>query len=169
MASTSKAAEPSVILACHEYVVSMATRRVERLVLADEVEVAPAKAAGQGNVQVVRVGKSRYAAWNLGRMFELNPLKGSWVLLKIPHAGAELPMALAVGRCLLVSPVKDVTPLPPGVFRARRSALWGAFPCASIQGKLGGALMGLCLDPLRLWTREELEKSAAALIAAHAQ
>lgn len=157
--------ELSVLMSCHEYVVSVLARRIDRLLLADQVTAEPTK-AGSGAVPILRVGDIRYAAWNLGKMLEVQPFKDAWVLLKVPHQGSELPLALGVGRCLLVSSVRDVTALPPGVFRSRRAALWGAFPTASIKGTLSGAVMGLCLDPLRLWTGDELEQSATALISA---
>lgn len=101
-------------------------------------------------------------------MLAVGPVKEAWVLLKVSHEGAELPMALGVGPCLRVGPIAGITPLPPGLFKERRNALWGTFPTDAIKGRLGAALMGLCLDPLRLWTRTELDQSAAALIAAHA-
>jgi hypothetical protein len=158
----------SVFFSCHQFVISIPTRRVERLMLADEVRVCRPR-AGAGAVPVVQSGNVKFAAWNLGRMVELPVVKGAWILLRLTHEGAELPMALGVGRCLFVGPQRQATALPPGAFKDRRSALWATFPTAAVSDRLGEAQMGFCLDPLRLWKRTELEQSAAAILAAHSE
>lgn len=160
-------ADFSVFFGCHGQVLSMPTQRIERLVLSDEVQVCHSTSAA-GAVPVVRCGSSTYAAWNLGKMLAVGPLNEAWVLLRVSHGGAELPLALGVGPCLRVSAIPEVSPIPPGVFKERHGALWGTFPTEAI-GRLGPVLMGLCLDPLRLWTQAELDQSAAALIAGSAK
>jgi hypothetical protein len=162
--SRPRAADLCVFFGCHQHVVSMPARRVERLVLQDEVRLCRSR-DGVGAVSVVQAGSVKYAAWNLGRMVELPPSTGSWVLLRVTHQGAELPLALAVGACLVVGPLARRTPLPPGLFRERRSALWATFSTAGLTSRVAAG-MGLCLDPLRLWSRGELDQSAAALVAA---
>ena len=161
----SGAPELSVFLECHGFVLAMPIRRVERLVLSEEVTV---KSESQG-VPIAVAGNQRYAAWNLGRLLELPPLDTAWVLLRIPHEGAELPLALSTGRCLLVAPLNQgVSSLPPGMFRERHNALWGTFPVQGIKGAKLAGVMGLCLDPLRLWNRQELALSASALLSVRA-
>jgi hypothetical protein len=154
--------EPSVFLECHGALLALPSRRVVRLVLREEVTLKPSSIPG---VPLAVVGGRAYTAWNLGQLLELPPVDAAWVLLRIPHEGAELPLALATGRCLLVAPLgREATSLPPGLFRGRHNALWGAFSLAGLgHGKLAG-VMGLCLDPLRLWSRQELSLSASALL-----
>jgi hypothetical protein len=155
----------SVYFECQKHVLSMSTRYVEQLVLADDLRRCRTS-AGAGAVPVVQLGTAKFAAWNLGRMFELPASRGAWILLRLTHEGAVLPMALAVDRCLLVAAQRDATVLPSGLFRARAQALWATFPTAAVADRLAGAVSGLCLDPLALWTRAELDQSAAALVAA---
>jgi len=162
----SGAPELSVFIDCHGVVLALPVRRVERLVLSEEVSVLPER---QG-VAIAVAGGQRYAAWNLGWLLELPPLDTAWVLLRVPHEGAELPLALSTGRCLLVAPLAQgvVASLPLGLFRGRPSALWGAFSVKGFEGAKLGGVMGLCLDPLRLWSREELALSASTLLSARA-
>ncbi len=167
-ASESTIRDLCVFFSCHNYMFSIPSRRVERLVLSDDVKVCRSR-SGSVSIPVVRSGQTKFAAWNLGRMVELPTCKGSWILLRISHAGAELPLALCVGACLLVAPIQETTPLPPGVFRGRHSALWATFETTSVSARLGKTSMGLCLDPLRLWSRKELDESAAALLAAEVE
>lgn len=157
----------SLFFTCHQHLLCLPVRRIERLVLGDEAVLVKTSSEAR-SVPVVKIGGVACAAWNLGRMFELQPVKQAWVVLRVPHAGAEVPIGLAVGRCYFVGQVNDVSPVPPGLFRERRSALWGTFPRQAIKGDLGETEMGLCIDPLRLWSRQELELSAAALLSAHA-
>jgi hypothetical protein len=126
----------SLFFACHHHLLCLPVRRIERLVLGDEAVVVKTSSEAR-SVPVVKVGGLACAAWNLGRMFELPALKQAWVVMRVPHAGAEVPIALAVGRCFLVGQVNDVSPVPPGLFRERRSALWGTFPREAIRGDLG--------------------------------
>jgi hypothetical protein len=156
------APELCVFFDCHGMVVAMPVRRVERLLLAEEVAVRPESSHG---VSIALVQRRPYAAWNLGRLLELPPLSTAWVLLRIPHEGADLPLALNTGRCLLVGSLgRHVTSIPPGLFRDRHSALWGTFPTGEVSGARLGGVMGLCLDPLRLWHGPELASSASALL-----
>jgi hypothetical protein len=164
----SRVGDLCVFFSCHHHVLSMPARRIERLVLSEEVRVCRTKASA-GPVPVIQAGQVRFAAWNLGRMVEMPTAKGAWILLRITHEGAELPLALGVGQCLLVGNLKRSTSLPPGLFRGRQSALWATFQTAEVSTRLNQTSMGLCLDPLRLWTRNELEQSAAALLAAQTE
>lgn len=155
------APELSLFFDCHGTVLALPVRRVERLLLSDEVTVEPER---QG-VSIAVAGNQRYAAWNLGALLELAPFATAWVLLRVPHEGAELPLALSTGRCLLVAPLtQGVSSLPPGLFRGRNRALWGTFPVTGVEGAKLSGVMGLCLDPLHLWSPEELALSAASLL-----
>jgi hypothetical protein len=157
-------ADLSVFLDCHGVVLAMPVRQIERLVLSEEVEVTP---RSEG-VPIAVAGSTRYAAWSLGRLLEVGPLETAWVLLRLPHEGGELPLALSTGRCLLVAPLtQEVSALPPGLFRGRQAALWGTFPVSRVKGSKLTGVMGLCLDPLHLWSSHELELSALALASAH--
>jgi hypothetical protein len=156
--------ELAVYFSCQHHVLSMPTRRIERLVLHDEVRVCRSRSSSVA-VPVVEANGRRYASWNLGRMLELKTTRGAWVLLRVTYEGAELPLALGVDACLLVGPPSVNTPLPPGLFRERQSSLWACFSPSAVNAKLPG-VAGLCLDPLRLWARLELEQSAAALASA---
>jgi hypothetical protein len=153
-AGAATAGELFVVVACHDLVCAVATRWIARLLLIDEVEAPGA--------DVVLVGGRRWAAWDLGRMLGLPPLDHAWVLLNVPHAGAELPIALRTGPCLTVQPIAAFTALPEGLFRARRGALPAAFPASEIKGRTD-ALFGLCFDPARAWTSTELENSVRSI------
>lgn len=154
-------AELCLFLECHGTVLALPIRRVQRLLLGEELSVTETG----DDVAIATAHDGRYAAWNLGRLLDLPPLNAAWVLLHVPHQGTVLPLALNTGRCLLVAPLaRSVTSLPPGMFRDRHNALWGTFPTSDVKGaKLAGP-MGLCLDPLRLWHGQELERSASALL-----
>jgi hypothetical protein len=157
-------ADLSVFVDCHGLVLAMPVRQIERLVLSEEVVLTR---RSQG-VPIAVAGSTRYAAWSLGRLLEVGPLETAWVLLRLPHEGGELPLALSTGRCLLVAPLtEEVAALPPGLFRGRPAALWGTFPVNRVKGSKLKGVMGLCLDPQRLWSSQELALSAVALASAH--
>jgi hypothetical protein len=157
--------ELCVVTTCHALVCALPARWVERLVLPREV----AKVATTSDVALVLVGERRYGAWNLGALLGVAPLHDAWVLLRVPHRGSELPIALNTGTCLVVQGLPPSTPLPPGAFRARRGAIAGAFGTAGVRGRATPAALGLWLDPAHLFTDEELTASAAALAAGGGQ
>jgi hypothetical protein len=161
--------ELSLFFRCHGAVLAIAARWVERLLLAEEVALPEGQSRVQGAGQVIEVAGAPYAAWDLGQMLEVSPMQHAWVLMKVPYAGKEVPMALRTGPCLIVQPLAGSTNLPIGVFRGRRSALAGAFMLKGLKGAAGEGLVGLRLDPSRLWTNVELEASSAALAAAQAR
>jgi hypothetical protein len=167
-------AEPStektelcVFIHCGDFVGALPTHWVDRLVLPiqtrdiippsppDAEELAPG---------VLDVAGQRYASWDLSSLLELDVPHVAWVLLRVPHLGSEIPMAIGTGECLFVAPLGATIPLPPGVFRIRSQTLSHAFP-ASVQlgDRAGGSSVGLVLDPARLWTTTELSASAAIL------
>lgn len=159
-------AELCVFLQCGDFVGALPTRWVERLVLPiqtkdivepslpDAEELAPG---------ILDVGGQRYASWQMSSVLELPIDHVAWVLLRVPHLGSEIPMALATGECLFVAPLGATILLPPGVFRIRPQALSHAFPTVQLGGRAGDTTVGLVLDPARLWTTSELSASAAIL------
>ncbi len=164
--------EPSVVFRCQNFVFATFVRWVERLLLHDEVSLVEVRGKGarskelalegQTAGKLVRIGGQDYCPWNLGTMLGLEPTSGAWILLRVPHHGTEVRLALEIDACLLVKPVVEVNWLPPELFRARTHAITGAFPLGQV---LPGAVeaIGLTLDAGVLWTAEELESSVALL------
>ena len=138
-----------VIVRCHQLVCAIPVRWVSRLVLPEEITLI--------GTSVVDSGSGRHAAWNLGERLGLPPVKDAWVLLSIPHASAQIPIALATGTCLVVQPLPEHVVLPQGLFKERRGAIAGVFvPEAS-----HAAACGVELDIPLLWSASELDASAA--------
>ena len=158
--------ELCVFLQCGDFLGALPTRWVERLVLPlqtkDVVEPSPpdAEELAPG---VLDVAGTRYASWHMASLLELGIEATAWVLLRVPHLGSEVPMALGTGECLFVAPLGATIPLPPGVFRIRPQALSHAFPTTPLGDRAMGSSVGLVLDPARLWTTSELSASAAIL------
>ncbi len=172
------AAELAVVVGCHGFVCTFPVRYVDRLLRREEVEVLPprgrrAREGGAPLPQVVLAAGDPFVAWNLGTMLDLPPVTTAWVLLRLPDPESRAtrpqpPIALAVrsGPCLMVQTVQASVPLPPGLFRSRGQGITGAFATSALRGKRLEAAVGVCLDPLRLWTPAELASSRAALVAA---
>jgi hypothetical protein len=162
-----QAAALVVVVACHGVVCTLPVGCVDRLVRRDEVEAFRPTAgkgpAGGSRQQLVTASGDIYAAWNLGTMLELPPLSAAWVLMQVPSPEGPVAMALRTGACLMVQSAPPSVPVPPGIFRARSAAMTGAFPTTSLRGKQLEALVGICLDPLQLWSAAELESSRLAV------
>jgi len=160
-----------VLVGCHHVVCALPIPSIDRLTLPEAAQrlVIPSRtadaatASGEPLPAVVQVGDERFAAWDLGLMLGLRPLAKSWVLLRVSHAGKQVPIALRAGPCLAVQNVRKLMKLPPGIFRARRAALTDGFAAAATKGIRHHASVGLFLDPVRLWEDHELQASAAAL------
>jgi hypothetical protein len=167
------AAELVVVIACHGVVCTIPVRYVERLLGRDEVQVLrpthrrPAGPEGPLR-QLVAAGGEPFAAWNLGTMLDLPPLTAAWVLLRLPGAGEPVGIALRTGPCLVVLPAPPMIRLPAGVIRGRGPGIAGAFATSALGGKRLEAPVGLCLDPVRLFSPAELASSRAAQDAANA-
>jgi hypothetical protein len=153
---------------CHDHVLAVSTKHVERLLLPEEisrVELVAEPGDGKGDKArraVALVNGRYYAAWDLGQMLEMPALSNAWMLLKLPRGDSEVPLALRTGACLAVHPVRKSVPLPPGLFKARRGAFSSAFDGVQV-GTSAPSLVGLCLEPDSLWTTAELEASLAAI------
>jgi len=157
--------ELCVVLACHQLVCVLPARWIERLVMPDEVaSIAPVSAEAHAP-PLVLVGEKHFAAWNLGVLLGLAPLDAAWVLLRVPHKGATLPIALHTGACLVVQPLAPGVSFPAGAFRARPGAVVSALPTSAIKSRLAVDL-ALCLDPAHLWGEDELDLAARVLGAA---
>jgi hypothetical protein len=173
-AASAEARQPAtelvVVIACHGLVCTLPVRRVERLLLREAVSLHPPpgrrpRDVGRPAPQVVYAAEEPYAAWNLGTMLGLPPLSNAWVLLQA--GGADpVPIALRTGPCLVVQPLPESAPLPPALFRDRGRGIVGAFSADQLRGRPTGLTMGLCLDPQRFWSEQELIGSRAAVAAA---
>jgi hypothetical protein len=166
------ATELVVVIACHAVVCTLPVRRVERLLLREAISLQPPPGRRVREVprpvpQVVYAGEEPYAAWNLGTLLGLPPVSTAWVLLHVGGSGTDaIPIALRTGPCLIVRPQPAAAPLPAALFRDRGAGIVGAFSVAQLRGRPGGAAMGLCLDPQRFWSEQELAGSRAAVAAA---
>jgi hypothetical protein len=160
-----------VLVGCHHLVCALPIPSIDRLTLPEAAQrlvipsraAEPAGAPGEPLPAVVQVGDERFAAWDLGSLLGLRPLAKSWVLLRVAHGGKEVRIALRTGPCLAVQGVRKLMALPPGIFRARRSALTDGFAAPATKGARLHASVGLWLDPSRLWETHELQASATAL------
>jgi len=170
-----------VVLGCHHVVCALPIDNIDRLVLPDAVErVEPppaddgsardarrtgAAAAGEVRVpDVVRVGTHSYAAWDLGLLFGLGPVSGTWVLLSLTHDGAGVRLALRTGPCFAVQTLRNLLRLPGEIFEERRGAMTDGFATETVAtpSRLE-ASVGVLVDPRGLWTGQELQISAAVL------
>lgn len=150
--------ELCIVVACHTFVVAIPVRFVTRLVLNEDVTP-----AADGRAGLVQSGGELFFASNLGALFDLPALGEAWVLLRLPHAGGRVPLALRTGACLMVRAVSVEAPLPHGLFKTRGEAITGAFVADASRGYEGEALYGLLLDIGKLWTGAELETAARAV------
>ncbi|MBK6694666.1 MAG: hypothetical protein IPG50_21015 [Myxococcales bacterium] len=162
-------AELCVFLQCGDFVGALPAQWIDRLVLPIQTQtlIVPAEAdAEELSPGLLEVAGQRYASWQLGALLELDIPQIAWVLLRVPHLGSEVPMAVGTGECLFVAPLGATIPLPPGVFRIRPQALSHGFPSSQLGDRAGPgtqSAVGLVLDPSRLWTTSELSASAAIL------
>ncbi len=149
--------ELCIVVACHTFVVAIPTRFVSRLVLDEDVTPVAERP------DLVQAGAEAFVAASLGPLLGLPALAEAWVLLHVPHASHRVAIALRTGACLMVREVSVEAPLPRGIFEARGQAVLGAFVADAAHGFAGSTLYGLMLDPVRLWTGEELEAALSAL------
>jgi hypothetical protein len=159
--------ELCVMLDCGALVCAMPTRRIERLVLSEHAEFVTARGAAPpvsfGGDQLLSVADKRYVAWDLGELLGLGASKArSWVLLSVRHERGVLPIALRAGDCLVVAPVTATSRVPAGIFRARAGAFTAAFTPEGGR-RTASAVVGVLLDPERLFSQSELDTAAATL------
>lgn len=152
--------ELSLFVECHEFLCSVDTRAIERLVLPEDVVVLSSK---EGSIPVVQVGGRPYAFFNLGVLLGLPPTRGASVLIRTVFGGAELPLCFETGTCLVVRSPEPATMFVPGLFKARRRAFASAFTVPPTMRRAGRALVGLSLDIGELASAKERESAASAL------
>jgi hypothetical protein len=144
--------ELSVVVRAGDLLVALPAVRVARLILADELPVLRDGAPG-----LVEVAGAPYASWDLGELLGVGKLSAAWVLLGVPAAGTEVRVALRTGPCVAVVPMPRWSAVPQRAFVARPRAMGRVFS----MRELGGAGIGLALDPSLLFARHELEAAAA--------
>jgi len=173
-----------VVLGCHRLVCALPIDNIDRLVLPDAVEALDAptpatpparRSAGAGAAQpapspgdapvpeVVRVAGKCFAAWDLGVLLGQGSVQGAWVLLSLIHEGAELALALRTGPCYSVQSRRNLMRFPGEVFQERRGALTDGFATSAVRRADLESNVGVLIDPKGLWTRPELQVSAAVL------
>jgi hypothetical protein len=144
--------ELSVLVRLHELVASIPARWITRLVLPSEVSLLTA-----GAPDVVEFAGTRHAAWDLGALLEIPPLVGAWLLMRVPHRGRVMPIALRTGECLAVATSPKSVGLPSRLLRRREQALGRAFATKEGDG------CGVVIELAHLWSNVELDASARAL------
>lgn len=151
--------ELSLFVECHEFVCTIDTRSVERLVLPDEVSLV----RHDGAVPIVRVGNRNYASFNLGRLLGQPPTHGASVLLRAVFGGVELPLCIETGPCLVVRPPEPNVKLLSGLFNARRRAVTAAFELPPAMRARGRSPVGLSIEIDELVTAAERDSAATSL------
>jgi hypothetical protein len=153
-----------VFFACDAFVCAIHVRSVVRLATLEEAQViGAAPGAPLDGTCVVDAGDAPFAAWDLSRLLEIPQFAGAFVLLRIPWRGAEVPIALRTGPCLVVRDLPGVAPVPASLFRARRGAIVGAFDASALGAPSAGRVAGLEIDPARLLDAADLETSLRTL------
>lgn len=152
----------SVLVRCHWLVCAIPADAVTRLVLPEDVRVS---GGGPGEPMVVVAGGKTWAGWDLGELLELGRQSAAWVLIELPTGPHSLPMALRTGTCLRVQELVAGLTLPPSLFRARHAAFAGGFSVAEAAGEFveDHGVLGVMLDPTRLWLQSEVEAARALL------
>ena len=175
-----------VVLGCHRLVCALPIDNIDRLVLPDAVEPLGSAVPGASGARsprgdravsagdapvpdVVRVAGKCFAAWDLGVLLGLTPVQGAWALLSLMHDGAELALALRTGPCFAVQSLRNLLKLPSEVFQERRGALTDGFATSVVKRSDLESNVGVLIDPKGLWTRAELQMSAAVLEAVGAR
>jgi hypothetical protein len=153
-------AELCVLFACHHLLLALPVRFVARLLLSDEVKVV--------RKGVVSIQGELFASWNLGTMLGLGSVGTACMVLALPHAGAEVRIALYTGPCLRVQRFRCADALPVTLFQGRLGAFPGAFDAADLRRNGDEASVALWLEPSRLLTSRELEESLARVASASA-
>jgi hypothetical protein len=151
---------------CHEHVLAFDAAWIERILLVEEAGVLePPAALGvypqapRACLGVLTAGDALWAAWDLGRLIGLPSVRVAYLLVRQPHGGRTVRLALRTDRCLHVGrlPGARLLPLPPGLARARPGLVRGAFPMEPLKLRQQGETpVGLDLDFARLWEASEI-------------
>ena len=151
--------ELSLFLECHDFVCTIDTRAIERLVLPYEITLL----SRDGAVPVVQVGQRNYASFNLGRLLGQPPTHGASVLFRTVFGGVELALCFETGPCLVVRPPEKNVKVLSGLFNARRRAISAAFDLPEAMRAAGRSPVGLCIEIEELVTAAERNSAAASL------
>ncbi len=155
---TDPTSELAVACRLHQLVVAIPARWVSRLVLPHEVRnLREPVDEPAGLPAVVECAGVAHAAWDLGLLLGEPEVSGAWFLMRIPHRGKILALALRTGECLAVAATPKAFELPPRAFERRPLAIGRAFTGQLARGG------GLILDVSHLWTEAELDASVRAL------
>lgn len=161
-----------VYVLCAPWILALPASPVERLLLPEEGRLEESGIRERGAaLGLFRVGRVRYAAWDLGLLLGLPAQSEAWMLLRLPGPQGPLPLALRTGACLSAGPLPSALGLlPPLLFRARPRLFAGAFPAVQ-RGRAGRAAsaIGLALDLDHLWTEAEKAEAETSLRAASAE
>ena len=151
--------ELCLFVECHDFVCTIETRSVERLVLSDEVVLV----TREGAVPVVQVAARSYASFNLGRLLGMPPTAGASVLVNAVVDGAPLALCFETGACLVVRAPPPSVKLQPGLFNARRRAIVAGFEVPVAMRSTARSPVGLALAIEELITAAEREAAASSL------
>lgn len=154
-----ESSELSLFVECHEFVCTIETRSVERLVLSHDVVVV----TRDGAVPVVQVAARNYASFNLGRLLGMPPTIGASVLVNTVVDGAPLALCFDTGPCLVVRAPPVTVKLQSGLFNARRRAIVAAFEVPAAMRSRARSPVGLTLAVEELITAAEREAAASSL------
>jgi hypothetical protein len=147
------APELCIVVGCHTFVCAIPTRLVLRLALGDDIE--------EVGDSLIRANGEWFVRANLGELLGLRPLEGAWALLRLPHRGRDVTIALRTGACLSVRNVTVEAPLPGGLFEQRADAVLGAF--VAERDGLRDAIYGVVLNVQALFSAAELAAAEGAL------
>lgn len=156
--------ELSLFVECHDFVLTIDTRSIERLVL--PYEIVPL--GHEGPIPVVEVGGRNYASFNLGRLLGMPPTHGASILVRSVFGGHELPLCYETGPCLVVRPPERAVKLAAGMFNARRRAIVGGFPLPAVMAAPRRSPVGLTLALDELLTAAERDSASSCLRSAPA-
>jgi hypothetical protein len=150
---------------CHAHLLAFDASWIERILLVEEAPpIVPPPTLGFGFglpracLGVLSVSGRSWAAWDLGLLLGLAPVRAAYLLLRSPHDSGARRLALRSDRCLHVGPpAAQVLDLPPGLGRARPGVVSGAFPVDFLKlGKKDSLPVGLHVSLARLWDDDEL-------------
>jgi hypothetical protein len=158
--SLKAAPELGVLVRLHHLLVAIPIGTVSQLVLSSAITVM--RRSEPDCPALSDVAGTAHAAWDLGELLGLPPAAEAWVLLKLPHAGTEVRIALGTGACLAVDEIPKHVRLPSHGPTTRAAGIRGGFePRPSFATK--GIAFGLVIEPTALLSRRELELSTALL------
>jgi hypothetical protein len=156
-----RAPELGVVVRVAHFVAAIPIASVVRLALAETVRVV--RRGGPGAPALVDDAGVDYAGWDLDELLGLPPAAKAWTLLQWTHRNQPIRIALATGPCVSVEQLPDTTRLPRASLGSRSVGVIGAFKPSKVVSPDGEKTFGVVLDPSKLFTRRELDLSAAVV------